>query len=267
MTIKCPNCGCEFELPEECYSDGQKFRCEACSSKLVWYNGLLFKMKETSPSRSQTLQNQNNISDGHSKRPLPKIASGDTTKFRRWWGGLTVRRKTCYTIGMFAAIIVILFLTSGRRVKENNSNDELGIMRKIEAERIYGSNSVEYLEADLNVNRNFLDVQYKILMDQEKVAAMIKGTGLIIGGKKYSDGHLTFLFVVDGYTGMEGFMRGDFTNFCYPTWIPKELAKSIWKFYEYDPDPVNRLKNAIDETRRKIAELEEKIKQKKTKTD
>ena len=242
MTIKCPNCGCEVELPQECYPDGQRFRCEACSTKLVWYNGLLFKMKATSPSRSKTLQNQNDISDVHSKRPLPKITSGNTTKFGCWWGGLTVRKKTCYTIGMFGvAVIVVLFLTSGRRVKDNNSNDALGIMRKVEAERIYGSNSVEYLEADLNFNRNFLGVQYKILMDQEKLADKIRETGLIIGGNQYSNGHLTFLAVADRYTGMTGFMRGDFTSFYYPTWIPQGLAESIWKFYEYDPDPVNRL--------------------------
>ena len=69
MTIKCPNCGCEFELPEECYSDGQKFRCEACSAKLVWYNGLLFKMKKDA---AQSHGNQNEDSHAHVKSPLPK---------------------------------------------------------------------------------------------------------------------------------------------------------------------------------------------------
>ena len=238
MNIICPKCGALLELPEELCKEGANFKCDCCAAMLKYIGGQILELKKSVSPRIQMPQQKRNGIMWH-ERNIP------------WW----TRRWVKYAaIGIAALLTIILACfcidLSGLSLKYYT-------WRRAYLAEKYGTDSAQYLKFELDMCRKILKGQtFERRQRIQQMEQDIEAAGYLIYQVQTSGPELLSLFVVNKYTGANGFMRKGITNeeFSYPLEISGIDAARIWWHY-YFKTMIDYYETRAVEIRSRLSEI------------
>ena len=290
MKICCPNCSEVLESPVV-PQEGQHLLCPFCNTKFLYSMQMnkedaaaeydqSFRSSDDSPIRISLPQecNCNEDSIPYSKYlqrdELPEdVKVNIIRRIGRWWGKQPVLSK-CFIIGIVAfdcfISLNILYTVSTKRLTElaEKHADDLEekneltvwIDRLTELEKKYVTNSVEYVEAHIDLIRNFtLAMKKKCVEEHRAFIEAMDRAGYWVSHQQYSNYTFDSLLVVNKYTGAHGHMRKGLSGdwLIYPSWLPAEDARMIWDHFYHEA--MNDCESSLEDTERQLSDMERRL--------
>ena len=260
MIVECLNCKSELEIPDSMCEDGMRFECEECSTRFSYYNGQIFALKDDSQTGiPQTLQHDGapdlQTKCSQMKESSSNVQTNSARKTGLWWG----------IIG--AVILVLAALVASVFVSCYPKNEFAAKWKRLQKlEERYGTNNVKYVEARLDLIRNFSLVAEKSMVEKHRAFMdLLNHAGYMVANQEYANHTLVSLLVINTDTGACGFMRKGISDgqFSYPRWLSPADAQMIWRHFYYEN--IINCETNLENTERLIETLEQQLRQLKSK--
>ena len=208
MEVKCPKCGVELELSDDVCVDGSHFKCCRCSTWFSYYNGEAFALKVTRVSvpHDRKPRSAHHFRDGSHGSTEETESQALAAVKRRWKGFSTRGRMRVYIAASIVSVVVLLAILFQRT--EGGVSADLKDMHDnlLKLEKKYGTNSVEYIEARLDMIRTVdLPVNTAMVKIHRAFISNLKDAGYMVTNQIYSDDRLVSLLIINMFSGEHGF--------------------------------------------------------------